>query len=91
MATITSLNYYQFAFNGFAFGGSMPTYWLNHDESFTGLNLFVDCNNFNAYVNQYTIIVGSSTHFGPVISNLLLAQNNKKIDTESSENIEIEN
>ena len=52
-----------------AFGSAMGTYWVNTGNTKTGLNLFTSCNNFTTIANANGVCIGSSTHFGPPISN----------------------
>jgi hypothetical protein len=49
----------------YAFGLGLPSFWINDDGTYTGLNLFTDCAEFNSTATTYDILVGASDYYGP--------------------------
>jgi len=48
----------------YAFGLGLPSFWINDDGTYTGLNLFTDCTEFYNTATTYGIITGSSNNYG---------------------------
>ena len=48
----------------YAFGLGLPSFWINSGGTFTGLNLFTDCAEFNTTRITYGITTGSSIYYG---------------------------
>jgi hypothetical protein len=63
-----SLHNYIYSFTFGPFQQNMPTFWLNSASTVTGVNLFADCSAFETARTTYTILTGSSTNHGAVIT-----------------------
>ena len=48
----------------YAFGLGLPSFWINSGGTYTGLNLFTDCAEFNSTATTYGILTGSSIYYG---------------------------
>ena len=48
----------------YAFGLSLPSFWINDAGTYTGLNLFTNCAEFNSTATTYGILTGSSQYYG---------------------------
>jgi hypothetical protein len=48
----------------YAFGLGLPSFWINDAGTYTGLNLFTDCAEFNSTATTYGILTGSSIYYG---------------------------
>ena len=52
----------------YAFGLGLPSFWKNDAGTYTGLNLFTDCAEFESVNTTYTILTGSSNNYGPCVT-----------------------
>ena len=52
----------------YAFGLGLPSFWKNNAGTYTGLNLFTDCAEFESVNTTYTILTGSSNNYGPCVT-----------------------
>ena len=48
----------------YAFGLGLPSFWINSGGTFTGLNLFTNCAEFNSTATTYGILTGRSDYYG---------------------------
>lgn len=53
-----------FPYIDYAFGLGLPSFWMNSNNSYEGLNLFIDCNDFKSTMTTYGIPTGSSITYG---------------------------
>jgi hypothetical protein len=74
------------------YGDLMPTYWLNSDESYTGLNLFIDCASCQDYIDAYGIVTGSSINHGErICGKIIQTEAVEDIQTQNNDNITTQN
>ena len=61
------MNYiYSDALGPFQF--NMPTFWLNSGATFTGVNVWENCAQFNTTRTTYGLLTGSSTYHGVIVT-----------------------
>ena len=74
------------------YGNLMPTFWLNGAKTQTGLNLFIDCDDCQNYIDIYSIVTGSSINHGErICGKIIQTEAVEDIQTQNNDNITTQN